>query len=79
VESVPNGKVKWFSERIGAGFIKTDEGKDVFFSVNAIHSSDLQIIQKGQCVSFDIMKSGGGISLSAANVKTLDPSACSQT
>lgn len=25
------GKVKWFSQRIGAGFIKTDDGKDVFF------------------------------------------------
>jgi CspA family cold shock protein len=73
---MPNGKVKWFSERIGAGFIKTEEGKDVFFSIKAIHDSDLQTIQRGLCVSFDILKSESGISLSAANVKTIESSAC---
>ena len=73
---MPKGIVKWFSERIGAGFIKTEEGKDVFFSIKAIHGSDLQVIQGGQCVSFDIRKSESGISFSAANVKTLESQAC---
>ncbi|HVO67711.1 MAG TPA: cold shock domain-containing protein [Syntrophales bacterium] len=73
---MPKGKVKWFSERIGAGFIRTEEGKDVFFNIKAFHGSDLQGIQRGQCVSFDILKSESGISLAAANVKTLEASSC---
>ena len=70
---MPEGKVKWFSERIGAGFIRTEEGKDVFFNIKAIHDSDPQIMQRGLYVSFDILKSESGISLSAANVKPLNP------
>ncbi len=70
---MPKGRVKWFSERIGAGFIKTEEGKDVFFNIKAIHDSDPQIMQRGQFVSFDILKTESGISLSAANVKPLNP------
>lgn len=66
---MPVGKVKWFSRTIGAGFIRTDEGQDVFFNIGAIRSSDPQIIERGKCVSFDILKKQNGISLSAANVK----------
>lgn len=71
---MPKGKVKWFGERIGAGFIRTEEGKDLFFNIKSIHGSDLQVIQKGQCVRFDILKSASGISLSAANMKTIESS-----
>jgi cold shock CspA family protein len=74
--SMPRGKVKWFSERIGAGFIRTEEGKDVFFNIKAVHDCDLQIMQRGQCVSFDILKNEDRIPLSAANVKTIESSAC---
>jgi cold shock CspA family protein len=74
--SMPKGKVKWFSERIGAGFIRTEEGKDVFFNIKAIHDSDPQIMQRGQCVSFDILKNENRIPLLAANVKTIESSAC---
>jgi cold shock CspA family protein len=73
---MPKGRVKWFSERIGAGFIKTEEGKDVFFNIKAIHDSDPQIMQRGQYVSFDILKNENRIPLSAANVKTIESSAC---
>ena len=61
------GKVKWCSQRIGAGFIKSEEGQDVFFRLSAINDNDVPIIQKGQYVSFDILKNRNGIS--AANVK----------
>jgi cold shock CspA family protein len=74
--SMLRGKVKWFSERIGAGFIRTEEGKDVFFNIKAVHDCDLQIMQRGQCVSFDILKNEDRIPLSAANVKTIESSAC---
>ncbi len=65
------GKVKWCSERIGAGFIRSEEGQDVFFRLNAI-GSDPKIIQKGQRVSFDIRKNRNGLCLSAANVRIFD-------
>ena len=66
------GKVKWFSQRIGAGFIKTDDGNDVFFSVNSIRDSNWKIIQEGQRVSLDVLKNQNGLTLSAANVKPLE-------
>ena len=61
---------------LGAGFIRTEEGKDVFFNIKAVHDCDLQIMQRGQCVSFDILKNEDRIPLSAANVKTIESSAC---
>ncbi len=64
-----NGKVKWCSERIGAGFIRSDEGEDVFFRFSALRSNDLTMLQKGQYVSFDILKKSNGLSPCAANVK----------
>ena len=67
------GKVKWFSQRIGAGFINTADGKDVFFNVNVISDSNWKIIRECQRVSLDVLKSQNGITLSAANVKPLKP------
>ena len=68
---MPTGKIKWFSPHIGAGFIRSDEGENVFFRFSALHSSDPKTIQRGQCVNFDIAKNLKSISKTAANVKTL--------
>ena len=73
---MPQGKIKWFSERIGAGFIRTEEGRDVFFNSKSVNGSNRQIMQRGQYVSFDILRSESGISFTAANVRTLASSAC---
>ena len=51
---MPMGKIKWFNQQIGAGFIRSDEGENVFFRLSAIRSEDPKTIQRGQCVSFDI-------------------------
>ena len=72
---MPQGKIKWFSERIGAGFIRTEEGRDVFFNSKAVNDSDLQIMQRGQCVSFDILRSESGMSFAAANIRTMESAA----
>ncbi|HPC74458.1 MAG TPA: cold-shock protein [Syntrophales bacterium] len=62
------GKVKWFNERKGFGFIESDEGQDVFVHFSAIQDNGFKTLQEGQRVSFDILKGEKG--LSAANVKT---------
>jgi cold shock CspA family protein len=67
---MPTGKIKWFSQQIGGGFIRSDEGENVFFRLSALHSNDLKTIRRGQCVSFDIAKNLTSISTTAANVKT---------
>ena len=62
------GKVKWFNERKGFGFIESDEGQDVFVHFSAIQDNGFKTLQEGQRVSFAILKGEKG--LSAANVKT---------
>ncbi len=63
------GKVKWFNESKGFGFIETDEGKDVFVHFSAIQGNGFKTLTEGQRVSFDIEKGQKGPA--AANVKAL--------
>ncbi len=50
------GKVKWFDERKGFGFIETDGGGDVFVHYKSIQSGGFKTLQEGQRVSFDIQQ-----------------------
>jgi CspA family cold shock protein len=63
------GKVKWFNERKGFGFIETDEGNDVFVHFSAIQDNGFRTLQEGQRVSFEMQQGQKG--LAAANVKAL--------
>jgi CspA family cold shock protein len=63
------GKVKWFNERKGFGFIETDEGNDVFVHFSAIQDSGFKTLQEGQRVSFDVQQGPKGPE--ASNVKSL--------
>jgi len=63
------GKVKWFNEQKGFGFIEKDDGSDVFVHFSAIHASGFKTLYEGQRVSFDVQQGKKGPA--AENVKPL--------
>jgi len=63
------GKVKWFNEQKGFGFISRDDGEDVFVHFSEIVSDGFKTLTENQEVSFEIKEGPKG--LQAANVKAL--------
>jgi len=51
---MPQGKVKWFNNQKGYGFITTDSGNDVFLHYSAIQGEGFKSIDEGQEVEFEI-------------------------
>jgi CspA family cold shock protein len=49
------GKVKWFSESKGYGFIATDDGKDIFVHYTGIRGAGRRNLFEGQEVEFEII------------------------
>jgi len=66
---VPEGKVKWFNERKGFGFIEQEGGSDIFVHFSAIKAEGFKTLSEGQRVSFDIAQGKKG--LEAENVVAL--------
>ena len=63
-----NGKVKWFNDRKGYGFIEQEDGKDVFVHHSAIVGDGFKTLKEGQRVKFDVTEGPKGPQ--ASNVVT---------
>jgi CspA family cold shock protein len=61
------GKVKWFNDAKGFGFIAQNEGKDVFVHHTAIIADGFRSLAEGDEVEFEITNGPKG--LAAANVR----------
>jgi CspA family cold shock protein len=64
------GKVKWFNDQKGYGFITSDEGSDYFVHFSAIQSEGFRSLAEGDSVEFEIGEGKKGPQ--AVSVKKLD-------
>ncbi len=66
------GKVKWFNDQKGFGFIKPDEGgSDVFVHISAVERSGLRTLAEDQAVSYELLKDERRGKTSAVDLKVL--------
>ncbi|MEJ2671189.1 MAG: cold shock domain-containing protein [Deltaproteobacteria bacterium] len=63
------GKVKWFNDAKGYGFISQEDGADVFVHHSAILGQGFKSLQENQLVEFEVVQSVKG--LQAQNVVKL--------
>ncbi len=54
------GKVKWFNNQKGYGFITPEEGNDVFVHHSAIQGDGYKSLDEGQEVEFEIQQGPKG-------------------
>ena len=54
------GKIKWFDTKKGFGFITPDDGdKDAFLHVSALQAANIQSVNDGQAVSYELTEQRG--------------------
>lgn len=64
------GKVKWFNDQKGYGFIENSDGSgDVFVHITAVEKAGLQTLKEGQTLSFEVQKDPKRNKTSAVNLK----------
>jgi CspA family cold shock protein len=66
-----SGRVKWFDNRKGFGFIAQDSGQDVFVHHSSIVGLGFKTLSEGDPVSFEVVESDKG--LKAQNVQRVNP------
>jgi len=66
-----SGKVKWFDNKKGFGFISQNAGKDVFVHHSSIIGAGFKTLEEGDEVSFEVVSSEKG--LKAHNVQRVSP------
>ena len=55
------GKVKWFNNEKGYGFIEYTEKEDIFVHYSAIKQEGYKTLQEGQLVEFKLLETGKGL------------------
>ena len=63
------GRVKWFNNEKGYGFIEFKENEDIFVHYSAIEIEGYKTLSEGQIVEFDLIETAKG--LQAINVLTV--------
>jgi cold shock protein len=64
------GKVKWFNNAKGYGFLGQNDGPDVFVHFSAILGEGYRTLLEGESVEFEIVQGAKG--LQAANVRKME-------
>ncbi len=64
------GRVKWFSEKKGYGFITREDGDDIFVHYSAIQRDGFKTLYEGDEVEFEISEGKKG--LQASNVMVVE-------
>ena len=55
-----SGKVKWFDNKRGWGFIAQDSGQDVFVHYSSISGNGYKTLREGDLVSYELINSEKG-------------------
>jgi cold shock protein len=64
------GTVKWFNAQKGFGFIQPETGsQDVFVHISAVEKANMQSLQEGQKISFEVVKDQRTGKMSAGNLQ----------
>lgn len=61
------GKIKWFNNEKGYGFIEGEHDEDIFVHYSAIKQDGYKSLSEGQMVEYELLETGKG--LQAINVK----------
>jgi len=57
---VATGRVKWFNEKKGFGFIEQDGGPDVFVHHSSIQGAGFKTLAEGESVEFEVVQGPKG-------------------
>jgi CspA family cold shock protein len=57
---VPEGRIKKIIHDRGFGFVRADDGNEVFFHRTELSTVDFDALQEGQAVTFDVVNSPKG-------------------
>jgi cold shock protein len=70
-QDMATGKVKWFNNAKGYGFVQPDAGgQDVFIHISAVEKAGLKTLAENQKVSYELTTERG--KTSAANLQLID-------
>ena len=57
---MPNGKIKWFNQKKGFGFIKPDDdSNDVFVHISAFEKAGIEYLNECEALSYEVASEKG--------------------